>query len=197
VGPHQPAGAFQSILREVWHRFDPEDHMWLIPIAPLDTLDFTSFKMHVGSKLVIDAAGEIINQAAPPQNIDDPQRYDRRIEKYKLLDGGFLVIVVRQQAREILESLIKVGLSVRFIVAVSPDVKLDDDENLQWGIFTRFDPARDMLFSEQVFVGARPVYRGTIGIDATWKDGYPAPLVMDESIVKLVDRRWSEYFSTK
>ena len=197
VGPHQPAGVFQPILREVWHRFDPEDHMWLIPIAPLDTLDFTSFKMHVGSKLVIDAAGEIINQAAPPQNIDDPQRYDRRIEKYRLLDGGFLVIVVRQQAREILEGLIKVGLSVRFIVAVSPDVKLDDDENLQWGIFTRFDPARDMLFSEQVFVGARPVYRGTIAIDATWKDGYPEPLVMDESIVKLVDRRWSEYFSKK
>ena len=58
----------------------------------------------------------------------------------------------------------------------------------RWGIFTRFDPARDMLFSEQTFVGARPVYRGTIGIDATWKEGYPAPLVMDESIVKLVDR---------
>ena len=71
--------------------------------------------------------------------------------------------------------------TVRFIVAVSPDVKLDDDENLQWGIFTRFDPARDMLFSEQVFVGARPVYRGIIAIDATWKDGYPAPLVMDEA----------------
>ena len=59
---------------------------------------------------------------------------------------------------------------------------------------TRFDPVRDMLFGEQEFNGARPVYRGTIGIDATWKEGYPAPLVMDESIVKLVDRRWPEYW---
>jgi 4-hydroxy-3-polyprenylbenzoate decarboxylase len=197
VGPHQPTGVFLSALREVWHRFDPEEHMWLIPIAPLDTLDFTSFKMHVGSKLVIDAAGEIINEAEPPEDIDDPRKYDSRIENYRLLDGGFLVIVVTQQAREILERLIKVELGLRFIVAVSPDVKLDDDENLQWGIFTRFDPARDMLFSEQAFVGARPLYRGTIGVDATWKDGYPAPLVMDETIVKLVDRRWSEYFSLK
>jgi len=83
---------------------------------------------------------------------------------------------------------------VRFVVAVSPDVVIDDQENLQWGIFTRFDLSCDMVFSDQIFVGARPVYRGTVGIDATWKKGYPAPLVMDESIVKLVDRRWSEYW---
>jgi 4-hydroxy-3-polyprenylbenzoate decarboxylase len=197
LDPHQSMNSFESVLRQIWHRFDPENHMWLIPVAPLDTLDFTSFKMHVGSKLVIDAAGDIINETEPPKNIEDPGRYDARIENYKLLDGGFLVIVIRQQARDILEKLIKAELGVRFIVAVSPDVQLNDDENLQWGIFTRFDPARDMLFSEQTFVGARPVYRGTIGIDATWKEGYPAPLVMDESIVKLVDRRWSEYFSPK
>jgi hypothetical protein len=33
-----------------------------------------------------------------------------------------------------------------------------------------------------------------VGIDATWKEGYPKPLVMDESIVKLVDGRWGEYW---
>jgi UbiD family decarboxylase len=196
LDPHQSARDFRSLLRELWHRFDPEKHMWLIPVAPLDTLDFTSFKMHVGSKLVIDAAGDIINEAEPPLDVD-PRRYDARIENYALLDGGFLVVVVRQEGRDILQKLIKAELGVRFIAAVSPDVQLDDDENLQWGIFTRFDPARDMLFSEQTFVGARPIYRGIVGIDATWKDGYPAPLVMDESIVKLVDRRWSEYFSPK
>ena len=194
---HQSGIAFQSVLRQIWHRFNPENDMLLIPIAPIDTLDFTSFKMHVGSKIVIDAAGDVINEADPPSSVEDPRRYDAGIENYKLLDGGFLVVVVRHQARNVLEKVIKAELGVRFVVAVSPDVQLDDEENLQWGIFTRFDPARDMLFSEQTFIGARPVYRGTIGIDATWKQGYPEPLVMDESIVKLVDRRWSEYFSTK
>ena len=149
--------------------------------------------MHVGSKLVLDAAGEILNTIEPPRNVD-PQRYDARIEDWKLLEGGFLVVVVRQHAREVLQNLVKAPLGVRFIVAVSPDVRLDDEENLQWGIFTRFDPARDMFFSEQIFVGARPIYRGQIGIDATWKEGYPEPLRMDESIIKLVDRRWSEYW---
>jgi 4-hydroxybenzoate decarboxylase subunit C len=192
VGPDRNPGDFRGVLRDLWQRFGPEDHMWLLPFAPLDTLDFTSFKMHVGSKLVLDASGGLLNTREPGDV--DPQIYDKRIESWRLLDGGFLVVVVRQQAREVVRNLVKAPLGVRFVVAVSPDVHVDDDENLQWGIFTRFDPARDMFFGEQTFAGARPIYRGQIGIDATWKEGYPAPLVMDDSIIKLVDRRWSEYW---
>jgi 4-hydroxy-3-polyprenylbenzoate decarboxylase len=149
--------------------------------------------MHVGSKLVIDAAGETFAKAEPPRDLD-PRRLDNRIEDYKLLEGSLLAVCVRHHAREVLQNLVGASLGVRFVVAVSPDVRLDDDENLQWGIFTRFDPARDMLFTEQTFVGARPVYRGIVGIDATWKEGYPAPLVMDESVQKLVEKRWLEYW---
>jgi 4-hydroxy-3-polyprenylbenzoate decarboxylase len=167
--------------------------MWLLPFAPLDTLDFTSFKLHVGSKLVIDACGDALRPSYE-YSAEDFSRLDNRIEKWKLLDGGFLVLTVSKDAREVLKSVIASSPKIRFVVAVSPDVNLDDDENLQWGIFTRFDPARDMIFSEQTFVGARPVYRGVIGIDATWKSGYPQPLVMDESIVRLVDRRWKDYW---
>ena len=194
VGPDRDPSDFRAVLGDLWHRFDPEDHMWLLPFAPLDTLDFTSFKMHVGSKLVIDAAGEILSKADPPRGVD-PRRFDDRMENYKLLEGGFLAIVARQNARAILQNLVKAPLGVRFVVAVSPDVRLDDDENLQWGVFTRFDPARDMLFTQQEFAGARPVYQGIVAIDATWKEGYPAPLVMEQSVVRLVDRRWSEYWA--
>lgn len=193
VGPDRDPRDFRAVLRDLWHRFEPEDHMWLLPFAPLDTLDFTSFKMHVGSKLVFDATGDVLNNGDPPQNVN-PQQYDPRVEGWKLLDGGFLVVVVRQHPREVLQNLVKATLGMQFIIAVSPDVRLDDDENLQWGIFTRFDPARDMFFGEQIFAGARPVYRGQIGIDATWKSGYPEPLVMDDSVIKLVDRRWAEYW---
>ena len=184
---------FRGVLGEIGKRFDPEDHMWLLPFAPLDTLDFTSFTMHVGSKLVIDACGDPLRPEFRDPQVDFV-RIDARIEKWKLLEGGFLVVSVREEGRAVVKSLLTAKVSARFIVAVSPDVDLDDDENLQWGIFTRFDPARDMLFSEQEFVGARPVYRGIVGIDATWKKGYPAPLEMDESIVKLVDRRWADYW---
>src|SRR5439155_14302358 len=95
VGPERDPRDFRAVLRDLWHRFDPEDHMWLLPFAPLDTLDFTSFKMHVGSKLVLDAAGELLAKGDSPADAD-PRRYDERVENYKLLECSLLVVVVRQ-----------------------------------------------------------------------------------------------------
>jgi 4-hydroxy-3-polyprenylbenzoate decarboxylase len=186
---------FSALLRELWYRFEPEERMLLLGITPLDTLDYTSFRMHVGSKVVFDAAGEPVTGNQPPSAVADPATLDRRVVGHRLLDGGFLVVVVRQEPKAVLETLVRHEAMgpVKFVVAVSDDVRLDDEENLIWGIFTRFDPARDMVFTKQSFVGARPVYSGRIGIDATWKDGYPLPLSMPDEVVRLVDRRWKEY----
>ncbi len=189
--------SFTQLLRELWYRFEPENRMLLIPIAPLDTLDYTSFTMHVGSKLVLDATGEALTTDEPPTSVTDPSTLDRRVTGHRLLDGGFLVVKVRQEPRSVLEALVKTDAlgPIRFVVAVSEDITVDDEENLIWGIFTRFDPARDMVFTAQEFRGARPIYRGRVGIDATWKEGYPLPLTMDDDIVHRVDQRWGEYFS--
>lgn len=187
---------FTALLRELWFRFEPEEKMLLIPVAPLDTLDYTSFTMHVGSKLILDATGELLTHEAPPHAVNDLRAFDQRITDYKLLDGGFLIIVVRRDPRDVLAKLIRWNQlgPVKFITAVSDDVNLEDEENLLWGIFTRFDPARDMLFEQMKFIGARPVYSGRIGIDATWKEGYPLPVEMDEAIIRKVDARWHEYW---
>ena len=188
--------SFPAMLRELWYRFDPTERMLLLPIAPLDTLDYTSYQLHVGSKLVLDATGPARTTEAPPTAISDPSAFDRRITKHKVLEGGFVVVTVKEQPREVLAGLVKWdGLGpVRFVVAVSDDVDLDDESSTVWGIFTRFDPARDMIFERQEFIGAKPVYSGRIGIDATWKPGYPPPVTMPDEVVKLVERRWGEYF---
>jgi 4-hydroxy-3-polyprenylbenzoate decarboxylase len=151
--------------------------------------------MHVGSKVILDATGESLTNDPPPKEIADPTAFDRRIATWKVLEGGFVVVVVKSDPRAVLESLIHwEGLgSVRLVAAVSADVDLADEEATIWGIFSRFDPARDMIFGQQRFVGAKPVYGGRVGIDATWKEGYPLPLTMSEEISKLVDRRWGEY----
>ncbi|HET9275385.1 MAG TPA: UbiD family decarboxylase [Gemmatimonadales bacterium] len=188
---------FPAMLRELWYRFDPEERMLLIPIAPLDTLDYTSFRLHVGSKLVLDATGEPVTSDAPPAEVVDPATLDHRVLTHRLLDGGFLVVMVKRDGRAVLHTLVRheaLG-PVKFVVAVSDDVDLADLESTIWGIWTRFDPARDLVFAEQGFVGARPVYRGRVGLDATWKEGYPLPLTMPDEVVRLVDSRWNEYWS--
>ena len=194
VRPDVPVRDFRRGLRELWHRFEPEERMLLIGNAPLDTLDYTSFKLHSGSKLILDATGDVLQPAEPPQRIDDPSMFDRRIVKHALIEG-FLVVQVKERPREVLQELVKWdGLGpVRWIAAVSEDVRLDDLGSVIWGIFTRFDPARDLIAQEQGFVGARPYYRGRLAIDATWKQGYPPVVEMPEETKRLVDRRWGEY----
>jgi UbiD family decarboxylase len=186
---------WNAILHELWYRFEPGERMLLLGEAPIDTLDYTSFRMHVGGKVVFDAAGEPVTREAPPSTVLDPARVEPRVTRHRLLAGGFLVVGMRGPARAPLETLVRheaLG-PVRFVVAVSDDVDLDDQENLLWGIFTRFDPVRDMVFGAQEWAGARPVYRGRVGIDASWKEGYPEPLTMPGEVVRLVDRRWGEY----
>jgi 4-hydroxy-3-polyprenylbenzoate decarboxylase len=82
---------------------------------------------------------------------------------------------------------------LKLIAVVSEDVDLADLVSVIWGIFTRFDPACDVTFRTRELRGACPVYDGPLGIDATWKPGYPEPLVMDAAITERVDRRWQEY----
>ena len=191
-----PVRNFPALLREMWYRFEPRDRMILLPIGALDTLDYTSYVMHVGAKVVFDATGDALTNDAPPSEIADPAQCDSRVLGHRLLDGGWLVVQVEQQPREVLKKLLawpSLG-PVRFVVAVSSDVDLASEMSLLWGIFNRFDPVLDMIFSRQEFVGARPVYHGPIAIDATMKEGYPVPVTMPDDIVKTVDRRWKEYF---
>ncbi len=188
---------FSALLTELWHRFEPTERMLLLPVAPLDTLDYTSYRLHVGSKLILDATGDVVTPDAPPTSIHDPSKFDQRITAHRVLAGGFVVVAVRERPREVLEGMVRwEGLGpVKFVAAVSQDVDLDDETSVIWGIFSRFDPARDMIFAKQSFRGAAPVYGGRIGIDATWKEGYPPPVTMPEETIRLVDRRWEEYFA--
>jgi 4-hydroxy-3-polyprenylbenzoate decarboxylase len=81
---------------------------------------------------------------------------------------------------------------VKLIAAVSPDVPLADDELLLWGVFTRFDCARDVIPAATETRGAWTTCRGPLGIDATWKDGYPAPVENLPEVVSAVDGWWGK-----
>jgi 3-polyprenyl-4-hydroxybenzoate decarboxylase len=113
-----------------------------------------------------------------------------------ILEDCLLVVAVEgeDRGREAIESLVvdPVFAGLKLIAAVSPDVPLDDPMLVVWGIFTRFDAARDIVFTETRLRGAWPTSTGRLGIDATWKPGYPEPVAMPTEIVARVDQRWGE-----
>src|ERR1041385_2408837 len=46
---------FRSLLRAIKEHFDPHYDLLIIPKVAMDTLDFTSYTMNLGSKMLIDA----------------------------------------------------------------------------------------------------------------------------------------------
>ena len=46
---------FHAVLQAIQQNFDPREDFLLLPGTPLDTLDFTSYTMNLGSKMIIDA----------------------------------------------------------------------------------------------------------------------------------------------
>jgi UbiD family decarboxylase len=195
---------WDGVLREVRGHFDPHRDFVMIPKVPLDTLDFTSFTMNLGSKMIVDAtrkpgrapAGSIPGRDGGSAFADailrDARAFDSRILDAAFPQEALLLVKVRAAGREIVEKLV---LDPRFagiplIAAVSDDVDIHDRESYIWGIFTRFDCERDVVFTESRLIGISPVYKGAMGIDATWKQGYPKPLVMDDDVVRRVDEKW-------
>jgi 4-hydroxy-3-polyprenylbenzoate decarboxylase len=166
--------------------------------VPFDTLDFTSFTLNLGSKMVLDATRAGHTDAPKPQPVDLAAiaKLHPRIRRARLLEGALLAVQVDGEGRDVVRALVAAPAlaGIKLIAAVSPDVNLEDRESLLWGIFTRFDPARDILFTSAELKDAWPVYRGVLGIDATFKSGYPDSVESDPETAHLVSQRWEQYW---
>jgi 3-polyprenyl-4-hydroxybenzoate decarboxylase len=229
VNPRARAAVFSALARN----FDPAEDFLLVPGVPLDTLDFTSYTMNLGSKMVLDAQTKPGRApTALPGTVPDPRAFDDRILASRLAWGGMLVVQMKgvvgggttptaappatpgrssasatgsgapegaastapgmTPGREVVEKLVRRPelASMKLVVAVSADVPLEDDELLLWGVFTRFDCARDVVPAATEARGAWLVCRGPLGVDATWKPGYPEPVESSPEVVARVDGWW-------
>lgn len=227
---------FLDLIRAIRDNFDPYYDFLLLPNVPLDTLDFTSYTMNLGSKMILDASPKLAGSASGgkyPQRREsefllktgksfrNPAETDMRITDYKLIEDTLLVVKVKgaytseQNAaknlegeftpsgktigREVIEKLIApehleyLPRGTKIIAAVSEDINLSNLQEIIWGIFTRFDASRDVIFTFMGMNGIAPVYHGVMGIDATWKTGYPNPCIMPEEITQRVSDRWKEF----
>ncbi|MEI8133643.1 MAG: UbiD family decarboxylase [bacterium] len=227
---------FNAIIRAVGDNFDPHYDFMLLPNVPLDTLDFTSYTMNLGSKMILDATPKEIASASggsyPKRSENNyfsrtgiaqrnPTNTDMRIIEHRLIENTLLVVKVtgafrsaintstplsaeaisgsKTIGREVIEKLVTsenietLPRGTKIVAAVSEDINLDSIQEIIWGIFTRFDAARDVIFTKMEMNGISPSYHGIMGIDATWKNGYPNPCTMPEEIVRRVTDRWSEF----
>lgn len=226
----------RAIIRAIGKNFDPHYDLIIIPRVPLDTLDFTSYTMNLGSKMIIDATKKFTASASGgmyPARVPnefvaqtgrapaDLSNIDSRIIGHRMIEDTLLVVKIRGEftasenaakkteaeftapdetsGSEVIKKLIApenvqyLPKGTKIVAAVSEDVDLNSDLEVLWGIFTRFDAARDVFFTASHLERTVPIYQGIMGIDATWKRGYPNPCIMKPEIVARVNDRWKEY----
>jgi UbiD family decarboxylase len=189
----------RAVLRALRAHFDPAADFLLLPGVPFDTLDFTSQRMNLGSKMVLDATG---GDAAPAPPAARPRPAARDLHPAAgasacFEDALYVVRTSHAHARDLLARLAAAPelAGVPLVAAVSDDVDLARLDQVLWGIFTRFDPARDVGFTAVDLHGAWAVPHGRLTIDATHKPGYPAPCTMPAAVREKVSARWSELFA--
>jgi 4-hydroxy-3-polyprenylbenzoate decarboxylase len=160
VNERTDARSFRDVLRAIREHFDPREHFHLISRAPLDTLDFTSFKMHLGSRIILDATGSraqysggSVNAgeneqvaASGPAFTRDAKDLAPRVKAWRVWEDALLVVQVDSVqpgiGRSVLEPLVTSSATSRLklIAVVSPDVNLDDEVDTIWGIFSALIP---------------------------------------------------------
>ena len=195
---------FDDVMKEVRDHFDPHYDFVMIPRVPLDTLDFTSYTMNLGSKMILDATRKKRPSTMASRRERLPRRdavpalreVDRAIVDLNFVHEALLLVKVSGEGARVIRKLVGHPSldGVAIIAAVSEDVDIHNRENYIWGLFTRFDCERDLTFTHQELIGICPVYKGVLGIDATWKTGYPKALEMSGEVVRKVDARWGEYW---
>lgn len=199
VDPDVNVRDFTRVVQAIRRNFDVQRDVQVIARAPVDTLDFTGGATTPtgGGKLIIDATGRgPASETAVPLP-GDLSAIAPGVIRSRFIEQTLLVVQVENEPRRALEALVGSPLlsRVKMIAVVSPDIDLESDTSLLWGIFTRFDPAQDIVFTNAELRGPVPAYSGVMGIDASLKAEYPRPLEMDPDVIQKVDRRWREYFS--
>lgn len=196
--------SFPAVLRAVGANFDPAEDLLVLHRTALDTLDFTSGEMNLGSKMIVDATSAP-GAPAPVARTAPPPAAMPGVAALRAWEGALLAVQPRGRAdhpapdrgegREALGHVLAspAAAGFKFVATVSEDVDLANDVSLLWGIFTRFDCARDVLPAKSEIRGAWPKLTGPVGIDATFKSGYPDPVTMLPEVVERVRHRWPEY----
>ncbi|MBM3946458.1 MAG: UbiD family decarboxylase, partial [SAR202 cluster bacterium] len=149
VDPDVDVQDFRAVLRAMRANFRPESDFWLVSGAALDSLDFTSYRMHLGSRMVMDATtkpgpDEPLEATLPPVVPDadqdvgravrqsplqvDPKALCPEITRWRLVEDAMLAVQMDFPARGVLERLVASGglQGVKVVAAVSMDVDLED-----------------------------------------------------------------------
>ncbi len=185
---------FKTLFEYILERVDWASDFFIFDRTAFDTLDYASGKVNRGSKAMLVGVGEQKRQLKR-EFIGALPSYIKRAE---LFCGGCLVVEGQdyESDNELASVISKSGAFDEFQIVVlhdSVEYAKTADQFL-WATWTRFNPSTDIYAKTSKIENNHIVYEAPIVIDCRMKPWYPKEVAAREDIIKLVDRRWSEYF---
>ena len=205
-----------SVVAAMSRDMDPVRDTLFIDQTPIDSLDFASPVVGLGSKMGLDATrkwdAETANAVAypRPQAEQDHHALEQEIKQLPtVIDcylpstaecAGVAIVTIDKdqegQALQVMDSIwttLSGKTDTKFIIVCDGDVNARDWNDVIWAVTTRMDPSRDTLM-----VNPSEEYGARIGLDATNKlpgeasREWGTPIVKSPEVVAKVDAIWDE-----
>lgn len=192
----------------------------MIESTPIDSLDFASPVVGLGSKMGLDATikwdaevalGE--NKFGPSGTIETAHAFDENALKSEIVaqypevidlyvapgtgtSRMVLLTLNKQRAGQAVEVMKGIAESVacyfdvKFMVACDEDVNVRDWNDVIWAITTRMDPARDTVMTNDV--SSRALLDATNKLETEVEREWGIPIKKDPQLVEKIDAIWDQ-----
>lgn len=197
--PGLSASSIDDFFSHILCRTDFSRDIHIITKMPMDTLDYTGYDLHEGSKMIWAAAGDKRRKLS--KTIPKELRGIDAFKEARLFRPGIIVCpgmphkglrgkpspeikTLAQNLEEIVLSLESIPL---IVIADDPDFTVASWDNFLWVTFTRSDPATDTYGVKEIVKNKHWGSSHSLIIDARLKSYQPVPLEDDPDIVKRVE----------
>lgn len=209
---------WDSVMQSMSKHMDPARDTLLIDNTPIDSLDFASPVVGLGSKMGLDATKKWPAELEVNSHISDQLNTSvlnqQQVEAFQHqfpdisdshfplgTDSSYIAILkIRKQevghGKRLMRDVwnfLKSSTDIRFLILCDEDVDIRDWNDVIWAITTRMDPSRDTLIVE-----SDNVIGSTMGLDATNKwfgetqREWGTPIKKDPKIVTAINAIWNQ-----
>lgn len=208
---------WNSVIQAMTTRMEPARDTVMIEHTPIDSLDFASPVVGLGSKMGLDATikweAETANSSAEQRPFDDSfdikagiaalmQEYPEIVDFYLPPEADASKMAIVSLRKETAGQALRVMDGVwawldkftdpRFVIACDDDVNVRDWNDVIWAVTTRMDPSRDTLLIDSLPSGSRMGMDATNKLPGETEREWGTPISKDPEIVARVDAVWDE-----
>ncbi|XDF77720.1 4-hydroxy-3-polyprenylbenzoate decarboxylase [Aliivibrio fischeri] len=203
---------WSQVTAAMSQHMDPARDSLMIGNTPIDSLDFASPVVGLGSKMGLDITKKWEAELALSPNVECSLTSSEQIEgciaeitktcpeiieiHLQNDNANMVVVSINKQAagnaKKIMDAIWAQFEENKFVIVCDDDVNVSDWNDIIWAVTTRMDPARDTLFLQSEGETSK------MGLDATnkWEGEclreWGTPIKKDPEVVAKIDSIWDE-----